>query len=92
MGALGELYGLDIKYYVAVDLNSFRNVVNTLGGVVVDVQLPVMDNAYATGDGRGKLKLYIPPGIKRMNGQQSLAYARSRKSTSVFGASSTEST
>jgi LCP family protein required for cell wall assembly len=84
MGALGELYGLDIKYYVAVDLNSFRNVVNTLGGVVVDVQLPVMDDSYATGDGRGKLKLYVPPGIRKMNGQEALAYARSRHGSSDF--------
>jgi len=84
MGALGEMYGLDIKYYVAVDLNSFRAVVNTLGGVIVDVQLPVMDYGYSTGDGRGKLKLYIPPGMTRMNGQQSLAYARSRHGSSDF--------
>ena len=84
MGALGELYGLDIEYYVAVDLISFRNVVNTLGGVVVDVQLPVMDTAYSTGDGRGKLKLYVPPGMRKLNGQEALAYARSRHGSSDF--------
>jgi LCP family protein required for cell wall assembly len=84
MGALGELYGLDIRYYVAVDISSFRSVVNTLGGVVVDVQLPVYDTGYPTDDGRGKLKLYLPPGIKKMNGQTSLAYARSRHATSDF--------
>jgi LCP family protein required for cell wall assembly len=84
MGALGQLYGLDIKYYVAVDLNSFRAVVNTLGGVIVDVQLPVTDVGYATSDGRGKLKLYVPPGMARMNGQEALAYARSRHGSSDF--------
>jgi polyisoprenyl-teichoic acid--peptidoglycan teichoic acid transferase len=84
MGALGELYGLDIKYYVAVNLNSFRSVVNTLGGVIVDVQLPVMDDGYATADGRGKLKLYVPPGMTRMNGQDALAYARSRHGSSDY--------
>ncbi len=84
MGALGELYGLDIKYYVSVDLNSFRHVVNTLNGVVVDVQLPVMDKDYSAADGRGNLKLYIPPGIARMNGQDALAYARSRHGSSDF--------
>lgn len=46
MGTLGELYGLDIDWYVAVDLDSFRTVVNTLGGVVLDVQLPVRDNGF----------------------------------------------
>ena len=84
MGALGELYGLDIDYYVAVDLSSFRGVVNTLGGVVVDVQVPVLDEGYSTADGRGKLKLYIPPGMTRMNGQDALAYARSRHGSDDF--------
>jgi LCP family protein required for cell wall assembly len=88
MGALGELYGLDIDWYVAVDLNSFRSVVNTLGGVVVDVQLPVYDTGYPADDGRGKLKLYVPPGMVRMNGQQALAYARSRHGSSDFDRSS----
>ncbi len=84
MGALGELYGLDIDYYVAVNLSSFRGVVNTLGGVVVDVQVPVLDEGYSTADGRGKLKLYIPPGMTRMNGQDALAYARSRHGSDDF--------
>jgi len=84
MGALGQLYGLDIDYYVSVNLNSFRQVVNTLGGVVVDVQLPVYDDGYPADDGRGKLKLYLPPGMARMNGQQALAYARSRHGSSDF--------
>ena len=84
MGALSELYGLDIEYYMAVDLNSFRDVVQTLGGVVIDVQLPVMDDAYSTSDGRGKLKLYVPPGMMKMNGQDALAYARSRHGSSDF--------
>ncbi|MFV2062752.1 MAG: LCP family protein [Chloroflexota bacterium] len=92
MGALGALYGIDIKYYIAVDLNSFRAVVNTLGGVVVDVQMPVQDVGYPTGDGRGKLKLYIPPGMTRMNGQQALAYARSRHGSSDFDRSARQQT
>ena len=84
MGALSELYQLDIQYYVAVDLNSFRGAVNAFGGLVVDVELPLYDDKYATADGRGKVKLYLPPGLQRMNGQGALAYARSRKSTSDF--------
>ncbi len=37
---LGELYGLDIRYYVKVDFEGFRDVVNTIGGVQVNVQMP----------------------------------------------------
>jgi hypothetical protein len=50
----------------------------------VDVQLPLYDTGYPADDGRGKLKLYIPPGMVRMNGQQALAYARSRHETDDF--------
>jgi LCP family protein required for cell wall assembly len=78
MGVLGQLYGLKIDYYVAVDLNSFRDTINTLGGVVVDVQVPLYDSVYPSADGRGNLKLYVPPGMQWMNGQRALAYARSR--------------
>ena len=84
MGALSELYGLDIGHYVSVDLRSFRGAVSAFGGLVVEVQLPLLDEAYSASDGRGHLKLYIPPGIRRMNGQEALAYTRSRKSTSDF--------
>jgi LCP family protein required for cell wall assembly len=84
MGALSELYGLDIEHYVSVDLSGFRGAVNTLGGVVVDVPVPLLDRDYSASDGRGNLKLYLPPGIRRMNGQDALGYARSRKSTSDF--------
>jgi len=87
MGALAELYGIDIGYYVAVDLRGFRGAVNALGGIVVDVRGPVLEDGYPTDDGRGKIRLYVRGGIQRMNGQQALAFARSRKSTSDFSRS-----
>jgi LCP family protein required for cell wall assembly len=83
-GALSELYGLNIQYHVAVDLRGFRDVINALGGVVIDVQVPVQDDGYPADDGRGKLKLYIPPGMQYMSGPKALAYARSRHLSSDF--------
>jgi LCP family protein required for cell wall assembly len=84
-GVLGELYGLDIDYFVAVDLKSFREIIDTLDGVVIDVQNPVYDYHYPADDGRlGHLKLYVPPGIQYMNGTEALGYARARHLTSDF--------
>jgi LCP family protein required for cell wall assembly len=83
-GALGELMGIDIRYYLEVDFVGFRKVIDTLGGVVVDVQLPVADYHYPSDDGRGALNLYIPPGVQLMDGAEALAYARSRHGTSDF--------
>ena len=83
-GAIGYMLGIDIPYYVEVNFSGFRQVVDTLGGVTIDVQLPVTDFDYPTDDGRGAIKLYIPPGIQHMTGEEALAYARSRHLTSDF--------
>ena len=87
MGGLSELYGIDIGYYISVDLRGFRGAVNALGGIMIDVRSPLREDVYPTDDGRGKIRLYVPAGVQHMNGQQALAYARSRKSTSDFARS-----
>ena len=79
---LGSLYGLKIPYYVEVDFAGFEKVVDALGGVVVNVQLPVVDDNYP-GD-EGKLRVYIPTGVQHMTGAQALVYARSRHGSSDF--------
>jgi LCP family protein required for cell wall assembly len=80
---LGNLYGLDIKYYVEVNFGGFTRVVNALGGVTVNVQVPLLDDNFPQAGG-ARLRLYIPAGIQHMSGDQALRYARSRKSTSDF--------
>ena len=37
---LGELYDLDIKYFVEVNFKGFKQVVDAIGGVTVNVQVP----------------------------------------------------
>ncbi len=79
---LGGLYGLDIQYFVEVDFNGFRKVIDALGGVTINVQLPVVDDNYP-GD-TGKLRVYIPTGVQHMTGAEALIYARSRHGSSDF--------
>ena len=82
-GLLGELYGLDIRYYVMVNFQGFRKVVNTLGGVQVNVQIPVYESTYPVG--AGKLgRIYIPAGPQHMTGREALIYARSRHRSTDF--------
>lgn len=83
-GALGNLYGITIKWYVRVDFGGFRQVVDTLGGVTLRVDLPVMDDHYPQEFGRAPTRLYIPAGIEHMTGDQALAYARSRHGSNDF--------
>ncbi len=74
---LGELYGLDIRYYVKVDFSGFRKAVNTLGGVQVNVQMPVYESMYPAGGGT-LTRIYMPAGPQQMSGADALIYARSR--------------
>ena len=76
---LGELYGLDIKYFVEVNFDGFKQVVDALGGVTINVQIPVTDETYPSDTGRMS-RVYIPSGIQHMTGAEALVYARSRHS------------
>jgi len=80
---IGELYGLDIRYFVEVDFAGFRKVVDSVGGVTVNVQVPIVDDTYPAGEGRDR-RLYIPSGLQHMTGSEALRYARSRHTTSDF--------
>jgi LCP family protein required for cell wall assembly len=80
---LGELYGLDIKYFVEVNFDGFTKVVDALGGITINVQVPLADDRYP-GE-RGMLRrVYIPAGVQRMSGAEALIYARSRYSTNDY--------
>jgi LCP family protein required for cell wall assembly len=76
---LGELYRLDIKYFVEVNFDGFKKVVDAMGGVTINVQIPVVDESYPSDTGRLS-RVYIPTGIQHMTGAQALVYARSRHS------------
>ncbi len=80
---LGELYGLDIRWYVEVNFDGFERVIDALGGVTINVQLPVVDDRYPGPDGR-LWRVYIPAGVQHMTGAEALIYARSRHGSSDF--------
>lgn len=81
--ALGALYGLEIRWYVEVDFDGFRRIIDTVGGVTINVQMPVSDDRYPASSGR-LTRVYIPAGIGRFTGEEALTYARSRHSSSDF--------
>jgi LCP family protein required for cell wall assembly len=80
---LGELYGLRVQYFVEVNFEGFRSVVDALGGVTVNVQVPVVDDVFP--DDKGALqRVYIPAGMQHMTGAEALVYARSRHGSTDF--------
>ncbi len=79
---LGNLYGIPIQYYVELNFDGFKSVIDALGGVTINVQSPVVDDDYP-GD-NGPTRVYIPTGVQHMTGAQALVYARSRHGSTDF--------
>jgi LCP family protein required for cell wall assembly len=80
---MGNLYSLEIKYFVEVNFEGFVKVVDAVGGVTINVQIPVVDDRYP-GEGGRLERIYIPSGIQHMDGAQALRYARSRHTSTDF--------
>ncbi len=77
--AISELLDTRIHYFAAIDMEGLREAVDTLGGIDVVVDHPLVDPAYRdtlTG-ARG---FSIGAGPQHLDGTTALAYARSRKS------------
>lgn len=75
--------GIPIHYYVLVDFQGFRRLVDALGGIDVDVPVAIHDTEYPT-ENYGIKTIDIPAGRVHMNGEVALQYARSRHTTNDF--------
>lgn len=73
-----EFTGLDINHFIAVDWNGFKQIVDSLGGIDIDVQKRIRDNF----DG---IRIDLQPGMHHFDGQQALNYVRVRHVDSDFG-------
>ncbi|HLI91018.1 MAG TPA: LCP family protein [Ktedonobacteraceae bacterium] len=79
-------YGIPIDRYAWVGLNGFAKVIDTLGGVDIDVTHPVVDDSYPDDTGQGAnpndpyayKRLYLAPGPQHLTGEEALEYVRSR--------------
>ncbi len=87
-------FGIYIDYYAWVGLNGFIKVINTAGGVDIDVLHPITDDLYPddTGNSRNAYaykRLYLAPGPQHLDGPTALEYVRSRHADLVgdFGRS-----
>jgi len=69
-----DLIGYPINGYVKVNFASFKEIVDTLGGVTVNVE---KDMYYVTGDKQDGV-INLKKGTQRLNGAQALQYARFR--------------
>jgi len=72
-----EITGLSINHYARVNFQGFKELINTLGGVTVDVKETINDPYYPDGN-RGYDPFSIEKGEHTLQGERALKYARTR--------------
>jgi LCP family protein required for cell wall assembly len=79
---LSDMTGLTIDKYALWSFDSFIKIIDELGGIEINIEKTIIDNAYPSGNGYTTVK--FNQGLQTLNGEQALKYVRSRKSTSDF--------
>ncbi len=74
---IGQLLGIRIDYFAAINLLGFKQAVDGIGGVDVIVTRAINDPTYRFDN--GKTGFYLSAGRHHLNGEIALAYVRSRK-------------
>lgn len=79
---LEEVLGIEIDYNVVVNFNAFKQAVDTVGGITVNVPTDLVDPTMAWENQNDPV--LAKAGLQTMDGTRALIYARSRETTSDF--------
>jgi len=77
-GAIGELLGIRIHYFAAINLLGFKQAVDAIGGVDITVQRQINDPTYNNEFGERE-GFFLAPGRHHLDGHLALAFVRSRR-------------
>lgn len=80
--AVSQVLGISIDYHVLVNFTAFAQAIDTVDGVTVNVEKPLVDASMAWENNNNAT--LMTAGQQQMNGKAALLYARSRHSTSDF--------
>lgn len=80
--AVEQVLGISVNYHVLVNFQAFRQAIDTVGGVNVDVKDQLYDPTMAWENGGNSV--LAPAGAQTMDGKRALLYARSRETSSDF--------
>jgi len=82
---VSQVLGIPIHYNMVVNFRAFRQAVDTVGGVTVNVPEQLYDPTMAWENNWNPV--LAKPGVQQMNGKQALLYVRSRETSSDFARS-----
>ena len=75
---------LPIHYFIRIDFEGLKKIVDTLGGITVAVEKPISDPLYPAPNLIDYEPFKINAGEQKLNGSTALKYVRSRQTTSDF--------
>jgi LCP family protein required for cell wall assembly len=87
MNKISDITGIEAPYYALINFDGFVSLIDSIGGVFVEVPSRLYDTEFPDDEYKGYITLDIPAGLQTMNGKTALRYARSRHSTSDFSRS-----
>lgn len=74
---VSKFAGIKISHYAELDFEQFTSIVDTIGGVEVDLPVAISDPDYA--------EIELPAGVQTLNGAQALGLCRSRHAYDEYG-------
>ena len=77
--AVEGITGLKINYWAMVNLEGFKDLVDAVGGVTLNVRQPI-----PVGGLGDDVTGYIQPGVRHLNGHDTLWYARAREGSDDY--------
>ena len=78
-----NLLGIPIHSFALIDFDAFTKIVDSFGGVLIDVKRPLRDEEYPTADfGIERVQMLVGPQF--LDGREALRYARSRHDSNDF--------
>ncbi len=81
---VSEVTGLEIHYSAALNFNGFKQLVDTVGGVTVNLETPFYEvSQFVLGNECGG-EFILPAGVNVLDGETALCYIRARENTSDF--------
>jgi LCP family protein required for cell wall assembly len=79
---VSDLIGLPINYLITVNFRGFKKIVNSLGGVWIDVDRRYFNDNAGLSPTFGYAKINLQPGYQRLTGGSALDYVRYRHTDS----------
>lgn len=84
---ISQFFNVPVDYYATINFQGFQKVVDTVGGIDINVPYAIDDYQYPSdeeGDLYGVIHVHFDAGMQHMDGKTALRYARTRHADNDF--------